>query len=156
MPAVAPEVPNSDPPLDEAGVAVAFPLPNDGAVLPPPPNFGAPVLAAPPKGEDVEVLPPNAEVPVAALPPPKRLLPVAGVGFAAAVWPKLNPPPADEAAGCALPNRPPEAGAVEPKGEDAAPVVLPVPPKLKPDIIDLAVQLMVMCDFVWLSSGWWK
>lgn len=134
VPAVAPEPPNSDPPLDEAGVAEAFPLPKDGAVLPPPPKVDAPV-PAPPKGEDVEAVPPNAGVPAVALPPPKRLLPAAAVGFAPAVWPKLNPPPDEDAAGCALPNRPPDAGAVDPKGEDAAPVVFPAAPKLKPDML---------------------
>lgn len=133
VPAVAPEVPNSDPLPDEAGVAVAFPLPKDSPALPPPPSFDAPVLAPPPKGEDVEALAPNAEDPGAALPPPKRLLPVAGVELAAAVWPKLNPPPDDDAAGCALPNRPPEAGAVDPKLGGAAPVVFPAAAKLNPD-----------------------
>lgn len=72
------------------------------------------------------------------LPPPNRPLPAADVGFA--VVPKLNPPPVDAPplVDCALPKRPPDAGAVDPKGEDDAPELLPAPEvKLNADMADV-------------------
>lgn len=94
-----------------------------------------PVLAAP-NGEVVEAPPPppNAGVPVA-VPLPNRPLPEADVGFAEAGFPKLKP--LEEAAGCALPKRPPDAGAVDPKGEFDAPELFAPDEKLKPDILDV-------------------
>ena len=136
VPAVAPAPPNSDPP-DVAGVATALPPPKGELVAFPLPNAGVDV-DAPPNGELVVAPPPNAEVPVAD-PLPNRPLPAAVVGVAAAGFPKLNPPPVDvlPLAGCALPKRPPDAGAVDPKGEFDAPELLAAFPKLKPDILNV-------------------
>jgi hypothetical protein len=135
VPAVAPApAPPNSPPLDDAGVAAAFPPPNVDPVLPPP--RGAAVVAPPPNGEDA-----------VAFPPPNR--DVGLVGFAEVGFAKLNPPPVDvpPLAGCALPKRLPDAGAVAPKGEGDAPELFAAFVwKLNPDMADAGVGVDVDVD----------